>query len=449
MTQPIEAAHKRRISVFALALVVPWIAVVRAAYQPIRDNSFLWHIRAGELQAEAGAVLTTDPFSIGLHGKPWVTQSWLVELFYSWGEGQFGMSFVPVTLILCAATMFVAIGLIAYRKARSILATSVVLVLTTVLYTAFLVPRPVLFSFPLFALVILAWERERTRWAVPFLFWLWASVHGSFAIGLVWIGLSIISDRDWKALKFAVPSGLMTLLTAHGLGVITMLLDFVGSSEYLDLISEWATPNLISVSLLPYFVGIVILIVGAMRGRLTARMLWVVVPFLALGFTAVRAVPPAWIGLTPFIAVGLQGVMIPRFQGFSRPVGLLIGALVILMPVLLLAGPPRLEEERFPEDASTVMADVPTFHDDVAGGYLIWRFGPERRVFIDDRAELFKERLREMVNVRNGREAWQPVFARDGIEQALLHVSDPLVASLESAGWAIEHKDEVFVLLRP
>ena len=38
------------------------------------------------------------------------------------------------------------------------------------------------------------------------------------------------------------------------------------------------------------------------------------------------------------------------------------------------------------------LADVPTFHDDSTGGYLIWAEGPERLVYIDDRAELYGER---------------------------------------------------------
>jgi hypothetical protein len=228
-----------------------------------------------------------------------------------------------------------------------------------------------------------------------------------------------------------------------------MLTDFAGSSEYLDLISEWATPDLISLSLLPYFLGIVVLIVGAMRGRLRPSDLWVVVPFLAAGFTAVRAVPPAWLGLVPFLSLSLEGLRFSRLRGFARPVGLAIVTLVILLPVILLAGPGHLEKERFPEAAADVMLDVPTFHDDVAGGYLIWRFAPDRRVFIDDRAEFFNERIKEYADVRDRREPWEPVFERDGIEQALLRVEQPLIEDLQVSGWDIVYSDEAWVLLRP
>ena len=73
-----------------LVLLVPFVALVIDAWAPIRDNSFLWHIRAGELQANAGEVLVADPFSFTMLGERWLTQSWLAELLYSWGESNWG-----------------------------------------------------------------------------------------------------------------------------------------------------------------------------------------------------------------------------------------------------------------------------------------------------------------------------------------------------------------------
>ena len=61
-------------------LLVGVLIAVRAS-EAIRDNSFLWHIRAGSLQIESGSVLTEDPFSFTAAGEPWRTQAWLIELF--------------------------------------------------------------------------------------------------------------------------------------------------------------------------------------------------------------------------------------------------------------------------------------------------------------------------------------------------------------------------------
>jgi len=248
--------RKGRRPSFTAAAAPEAAALVIDAWSPLRDNSFLWHIRAGELQLEAGRVLIADPFSFTMLGEPWLTQSWLVELLYSWGESRWGLGFVPPMMLVLSTITFAGIAAISYRRSKSVPATAVVLVLTTLLMISFLVPRPVLFSFALFALVIVAWDRPATRWAVPFLFWVWASAHGSFVIGLAYVGLAIVAEADWKALPTAVVAGLATLLTAHGLGVITILLEFSQSGDALVLLSEWRRPELLSVVFLPFLIGV-------------------------------------------------------------------------------------------------------------------------------------------------------------------------------------------------
>ncbi|MGA8039099.1 MAG: hypothetical protein WCA93_03220, partial [Acidimicrobiia bacterium] len=95
-----------RFSLGHLLLTLPWVALVIDAWSPIRDNSFLWHIRAGELQATAAQVLTTDPFSFTMLGHPWLTQSWLAELLYSWGESHWGLGFVPPMMLALSSITF-------------------------------------------------------------------------------------------------------------------------------------------------------------------------------------------------------------------------------------------------------------------------------------------------------------------------------------------------------
>jgi len=449
MTETAARPSSRRLSVAHLLVVLPWVALVIDAWAPIRDNSFLWHIRAGALQIDAGSVLTTDPFSFTMFGERWLTQSWLGELLYSWGEDvTHGLGFVPWLLLVFSAITFLAMGLVAYERSRSLTSTAVVLMLSTVLFLPFLVPRPVIFSFALFALVLVAWERPDRRWALPFLFWIWASMHGSFAIGLAYVGLSLIARREWKWLPTALVSGLVTLATAHGLGVITMLTDFASARETLALLSEWRRPTLTSPVFIPFVIGGVIIVWGLVRKRLEWRWLWVALPFLALGATSLRAVPPAWQGLTPLVAASLGPIAVGTTRRLSRGPVLVFGAFVALFP-LFLRGDGELSDTRFPIAASERLDDVRTFHDDRTGGYLIYADGPEFKVYIDDRAELYGERMAEFVGVRDGEIDWEPVFRRDGIEQVLMPVGASVVGELEEAGWSTTYEDDEFVVLRP
>jgi hypothetical protein len=437
-----------RVSLLHLALLAPWVAVVIAAFDTIKDNSFLWHVTAGHLESSAAEVLTTDPFSFTVRGEPWLTQSWLAELLYSVGESTFGIGFVGPMMVLAGLVAMIGIGLVAYRKSLSLLATVAVLVLGTVLLLPVLVPRPALFSYALFVLVILAWEIPSTRWAIPFLMWVWASIHGSFAIGLAYLGLVVVSHRQWKAIPHLVAAGVATLLTAHGLGVGPMLLDFAGAGPYLALVSEWATPDFLTLGLAPFLVSIVILVWGGMRQSLEPRHLWVIAGFVALAMSATRAVATAWIALTPVLALSLKGVSLRWGRGFPRAMAAAIAILILFVPFLLVS-PVVIDREVFPVAAGPALGDVRTFHDDSAGGYLIFDESFTEGVFIDDRAELYRDRIVEFVEMRNGARAWEPVFQRDGIEQALLKTGEPLIDRLSDAGWTTTYHDDHYVVLVP
>jgi hypothetical protein len=439
-------AEKEGFSLFHLLWVVPWIALVIDAWTPIGDNSFLWHVRAGQLQIASGGVITTDPFSFTKGGEVWLTQSWLADVFYRWGEIHTGLGFVPWMLLAISSLTFIGIGLIAYRANPNPAATALVLILATVSLLSFLVPRPVLFSYLLFVVVILAWGRPGVRWAIPFLFWIWASMHGSFFIGLAYVGLCLIARRDWKAMPIAVAAGLSVLLTPHGLGVVKMLLDFFAARPYLALLTEWRPPELLSPVFLPVFIALALILYGATTGRVKPSALWTVIPFFALALTSTRSVPPALLALLGpvAIAVGAHGSSLPR--RFGQGPTLIFAAVVLILPFLLTGGA-ELAEDRFPVEAARALDQNNTFHDDVVGGYLAWSEGPERQVFIDDRAELYQEQMERFVALRNGREPWEPVFAEYDIRQALLRSGEPMIGWLKEAGWNQEFADEEFVVL--
>lgn len=438
----------RRFSVAKLALAVPWVALVIGAWGPIGDNSFLWHVRAGTLQSELGEVLTEDPFSFTRAGADWLTQSWLAELLYSWLEGLFGLSFVPWMILVVTSLTFLGIGLLGYRISLSVTATVFVLILSIFVFISFTVPRPVLFSYLLFVLVILSWERPGSRWTLPFLFWVWASVHGSFVIGLGYLGLVIVMRREWRELPKGILAGLVTLVTAHGLRIVEILLDFGGASEALSFMSEWRSPTLGLPAFAAFVGGIVFVIIGAARRLIEPRHLWLIVPFAALGLTSVRAIPPAWLGMVPVVALALSGLSLGTKGRLSAPSALIFGAVVLTVPFLSV-DEATLDEQRLPVEASQSLVDRRTFHDDRVGGYLIWAQWPERLVYLDDRAELYDERIRELALIRAGELDWRPVFGRDGIEQALLFAEEPLVGELIQEGWRTVHEDDEFVVLVP
>lgn len=442
-TEPSSAFRPQSVH---LALLVPWVAIVINAYEELIDNSFLWHIRAGELQLSAAEVLTSDPFSYTMAGASWRTQSWLPELAYGWLESTADLAFTSPMVLGMSALIFTGLGLMAFGFSRSALSTAAVLVLSAVILPRFLVPRPVLVAYLIFVLVMIAWETKSQRWILPFLFWLWAATHGSFLIGLGYVGLRIIQHRAWTAAPVLGVSALVTLLTAHGLGVVSMLLDFLQAGEYLALISEWQSPDFLEPNLLPFVALITLVVFGAVKQRVDVGDLWLFVPFVLLAFAARRSVGFAWVALVPILARSLGPISGRWSRGVAPPVAVLIVILILSFPFLLTESG-QLDDERFPVEAATHLEDLNTFHGVAAGGYLIYRYGPDRQVFIDDRVELYRSRIAEVVEIRSGLIPWLPVFERDNIEQALLDVNEPLVAELEASGWNPTYQNDNHVIL--
>jgi len=434
----------RRFTVWHAALLLPWAVSAYAFARTFNDNSYLWHVRAGDLQLERGAVLTTDPFSFTMQGEPWRTQSWLAELLYSVADRWAGLDASPFMTFACAVTLFLLAGLFAYRLNRSLLSTVVFLVGTSVVFAGFLNPRPVIFSFPIFAAVVVADHDRRLRWSLPLLMWLWAAVHGSFVIGLGYLGMQAIRRGfDARRIGGLVMAGLPTLLTAHGIGIIDILLAFSLNKGAVDSMTEWGTPDLLSVPFIPVFLGLVGLVYLAHRGGMPARFGWILVPFVALALSANRAVPPAWLGLSPL----LGRITVPlRASLRGRMAALLLGAVLLIGP-LLLQSDEEIDTSRFPIEAAEHLTAERVFHDDATGGWLIYTQWPQRQVYIDDRAELFGDQMLTFIKTRAGFDLWSEELAKWDIEQALVRVDVPLAETLRLAGWRVAYEDEDFVVL--
>lgn len=428
-------------------LMVPWLGIVLAARRPIRDNSFLWHVRAGHVQASAGEVLTTDPFSLVFYGRPWRTQSWLLELVYAWlGDG---LAWVGTFVGLMAALTLFAAGVAIYQTTRSARWTGALLIWLEVLALPYFAPRPVVVSFLLLSLLVVVLRTPRLRWSIPLIIWLWASMHGSFAMGIGLLVLDGVARRDSRRGVDVAAAIVASTVTAHGWHVWEILLTFLRSSSGLAFIEEWSTPEVLSLQVLPFTALMVGLYVVAARGSLPTRHLWVVAPFVVFGLSTSRAIMPAALVLMVYLAAGLGRTKVRDDEG-SLVATFLVVSLALVPLMVSFAHSSELDPVRFPVALADRLEDVPTFHDDVVGGYLIFSGGPPNRVMFDDRADLYPaEYLGSLIEVRNATPRWRSFFAEHGVRQVLVRKSDPLVSELELADdWLQVISDEEFTVWR-
>lgn len=430
--------------------IVPLFLVALIAAQSIRDNSFLWHIRAGSVQLADERVLNVDPFSFTMAGVPWRTQSWLVEILYAQMEAVTpGLSWANLVVFTVGVTTAALIGLSVYRATPSPVTTALVMVAMVWLAVPFLQPRPVVFSYLLLAALVLTLQnREKALWLIVPIIWIWAAVHGSWVIGGGLIILYWLRTSDRRILKAGLVALVTTLLTAHGLGVWQILADFAGAQDALSLMDEWQVPDLVDIVQAPYLLLIAGIVVAGMRGKLTGRDLIVILPFLFFGMTSRRAVFPAAIVVAPWAALALPPLQIPR-SSLSSSVAGIVGLGIAFIAVIPLALQPLgvLDSERFPTPTvHEAIAGRQVFHDDGVGGFLIYTDWPDRLVYIDDRAELYGfDMLTEFGEARQGR--YSAVFEKYGFDAALVHREWPLAETLVEDGWSQAAEDSEFLVL--
>jgi hypothetical protein len=438
-----------RLQIRHLYPVLPLALYAVIVAEPLGDNSFFWHVRAGAVQLASGRVLTRDPFSYMAGGERWRTQSWLVELLYGRLEWMFGsVAWAPLMVAAVTIGTLSLCGLVTYRYVHSTFSTGVWLFVLGWLLVPFGVPRPVVFSYLLLAMLVMVLALDdRARWAVVPIIWVWAGVHGSWVIGLGLVLLMAISRRSVRTATVGVAAAAATLATAHGLGTWGIVMSFARNSTALEYMAEWGTPDFSSIVQAPYLVILVGLIVAAVRGRMTMADLWVVVPFMLLGFSSNRTVPVAALVLIPFAARSVR-VSLPLSARRFHVIPWVVLSMALAVAVFMHAKNPfEFDAEMFPSDAAiAAVGSGRFFHDDAVGGYLIYREGPERLVYIDDRVELYgATRFAEFLDARDG--DYRTVFERYGMSTALVRSEWPLRMALLKDGWRITYEDSTFSVL--
>ena len=447
-----DEAHVIRPRLVHIAPLLVGVLIAVRASEAIRDNSFLWHIRAGSLQIEMGSVLSEDPFSFTAAGEAWRTQSWLVELVYGGAESAFGSLVWANWLVFGAGiVLFCLMGIAVYQRTPSPLVTTGALLVGVWLFAPFAQARPVIVSYVLLALVVVVLTRpHHLAWTLVPIFWIFAAVHGSWILAGGLVVLEVIRTRNVILLKAGIASLGATLLTAHGIGAWGVLVSFARDRDALALIQEWAPPDFADIAQAPFLLIIVGVLVGLARQRISLADLIVVVPFLAYGLTSQRSVFPAAIVLLPFAATALP-VPTPSRETMSRGIVVAAMAAIVLVALLPMLTRPLgvLDPDRFPSDEVVeAVRGTRAFNDTAVGGYLIFDAWPDHTVYIDDRAELYGyDRLAEFRRALAG--DYRTLFSDLDIETAVVAVDAPLAVRLAEDGWRPVVTTEAFIAFAP
>ena len=338
-----------------------------------------------------------------------------------------------------------------------------------------IVVRPQVLTFALLAVLLAelaAYEtgRRRVLWILPPLFALWANMNLTVLIGglcLATFALDRLFRRtlDRQLVIICALSAFALLLNPRGPDLIFAALKYQDSDAiWYQYIFEWMEPQLSERKHWPFVLALPVIPLAVWQ--LLSLRVWPAVPVLVLAyqsFTAVRFIP-VFVILALLFAAWLVWRYTPdqRTRTIAMAVPPLIPrvwwtpAVATLAVVLVVTVAVRTEESQFrrepiarglPVVATTMLLeqypDARLFNVYDYGGYLLYRFDGEQRVYVDGRGEMYGDSfLRSYFSLISGAPGWQETFTEEGINAVLVRNADGLDRQIrDSAAWEQVYRD--------
>ena len=297
--------------------------------------------------------------------------------------------------------------------------------------------------------------------ALPIVIWVWANVHGSFALGVVFIGLHVLGrwidgDVPWRGRERDLVGGTMlglvvSLVNPYGPGLLLFPVQLMGRGEVLSQVVEWRSPDFRSPVGMAFAAWLVVLVGGLALSsrRPTRRDVLVAVPFVLLALWAERNIGLAVLFTIPIAA---RTVATTRRRPDTRsPVSAVAFVVIVLLVAvsgLGAAGQPNFQVAGYPSKAMTYMESQHLlgrrlFTTDAWAGYTILRFWPEQRIFMDDRYDMFpKQLVVDYTDVADGHPNWSKVLDEHRVQVVMWQPKRALSQLLaQSPEWRRVYRD--------
>ena len=485
---------------FFIFLLLWLFALVEPGWNRLLDDGDTgWHIRVGQTILATGSVPTTDPFSFSKPGAPWFAWEWLSEValagLHNW-LGLKGVVWFSGVLIAAFAAL-----LLRYTLRRG--ADPLVALLTTLLAvgaaSVHYLARPHLFTMLLVVVTLWVIGRDLERpgravWALVPLAALWANLHGGFMVLLFCLatvaGVALLEaalepsrrrEKLARARRYAAltaASAAATLANPYGWELHRHILAYLRSDWIKMSIAEFQSPSFRAENVLQFEILLICGLLAA--GRLLWRRRYLEAVWIAawahFSLQSARHIPIYAIFAAPLVAVEVSEVWRewalrqPRRSSgrtlfeFGRDLGAGLRRATLWPAVFAVAllgvEPPVKWPADFPDSEFPVAVIARNeelirgrrvFTDDGWADYLLYRFFPVQRVFMDGRSDFYGEEVGEQyLDLMYGRPRWRELLERYEFDAVLVPPKRPLAALLElDPGWVRHDGDEDAVLFVP
>jgi hypothetical protein len=438
-----------------------------------------WHVVAGERILSTGSWPTADPYSFTVAGNPWIAYQWLGEVVMALAVRLGGLSGLAMLLVAMSVLLLLLLYEYSYLRSGNIKAAFVACALLLPVAGVFLTLRPQLLGYIFLLITLICAERFRQArpkalWILPGVFLLWANTHGTFPLGFMVLGLYWVSGlvtfrraglvaaawtpnqrRELEVISLLCL--LATLVTPYGTRLATYPLELMFlQPQVTTAITEWQGLDFAR-SYGQVFLALVLLFLAAqVVFPMTYRLQDIALLLFGIYESCVHVRFLFFFVLTfaPVLAT-LLARWLPDYKP-AEDRYVLNAALSVLVIGGVLAFFPsngklkRLMARDFPQGAVEYLRQNPiptgTFNEDTWGGYLIWSLGPEHKVFIDGRADIYDYSgvLSDYVAItsldRNTLFLWRKYH----VEACLLHRGAPLSTFLAALpDWRKVYADQI------
>ena len=442
----------------------------RLGARPIGDNSMFTHLRTGIDMARSGAIPRVDTYSYTAAGEHWVVQSWLPEWTYGWAYRLGGFELVVLEQAVLVA--FLAWIVVRLARAGSALRTTLAAIAAVGVGSALWTPRPLLFGLICMALTITVVERRRSPWLLVPIVWLWVNSHGSFPLGLAWLGARAVGEAiDWKAWPretwryvggFA--AGLLAaMVNPLGPRLLLFPLTLGEKQEAFKNIVEWRSPDFSRGGgyFALAFLGLALILL--MRARLSWRDVVPAVAFLIASMLAARNIGPLAVVLAPVLgravrrpesapsraqpAAGTQLRLNRALLATLLAAFVIFGSMIFVSDPLDTVGYP-VKSMTYLEEQSLLESPHRLVHQDFVGNYISLRYGSRVRIFVDDRFDMYPLSVsRDYEVLLSARPGTFEVLDRHHVDVVLWQRKLPLVQLLTATGWRETFSEDEYVIL--
>jgi len=461
-------------------LLVGFVFIARRGFEV--DPDFWWHLKVGEGILATHRWPVTDAYSFTAAGQPWIASEWLGDVFFAGAERIAGVRGLEALLIVLSAAVVTGLYALATTRSGNAKAGFVTSALLVVLALPVLSMRPQMLGYVFLILTLIALTRFReghrgTLWLLPALFLLWVNTHGSWVLGLgtifvYWasglkemhfggVELHRWTREDRQRLSFVFLLCVAVLpITPYGTRLAAYPFQYASALPInLQSIHEWQ-PMPLNLPGGKLFLALILLSFAAqlvleLTWRLEELALFFFGAFLA--FLHVRFL----LLFVPFYAPMCATVLARWVPGYERKKDLyLVNAvlMVSMLAAIVKYFPSQAAVEEAIDRSSPAGAveflrqhhlNGPMLNSYGFGGYLVWAEGPEKKVFIDGRGDLYEGAgvLADYLHITLLKPGALAVVSHYGIQSCLLERNEPFATTLAVLPeWQEVYQDEISVL---